>query len=175
MRFFAVQVVSGREDSFIELFSKSRPDLIFHNIKKKMKIRRYGKLVHQVSCVFPGYLFFQYPDDKLSPGVVMALKHSKYFVRILPATDKIIPLSERDAEIIRQFVSFGKEIGPSLVTFDEKNRIRVIKGALFGLEGFIVRVDKRKRRVKVKMDLSDSPILFDLGFDILETIGEKTT
>ncbi|HWP69240.1 MAG TPA: transcription termination/antitermination NusG family protein [Rectinemataceae bacterium] len=173
MSFFAIQVMSGREDAFIELFQKALPDQVVYNIKKKMPTRRMGKPISQVSCIFPGYLFFQSPDDKPSPYLVTQLRRTRHFMRILPATDNIKPLGERDAEIIRQLLSFGREIGPSLVMFDEKKRIKVIKGPLMGLEGHIVKVNRRKRRAKIRLDMNDSPILFDLSFEILESVQEN--
>jgi transcription termination/antitermination protein NusG len=44
---------------------------------------------------------------------------------------------------------------------------------LMGLEGCIIKVNRRKRRAKIRLDMNDSPILFDLGFEILEKLQEK--
>ena len=173
MNFFAMQVMSGREDAFIELLKKTSPDLAIYNIKKKMPTRKMGKAISLVSSIFPGYLFFQFPAEKPSPQLISNLRRTRHFMRILPATDSIKPLGDRDAEIIRQLLSFGREIGPSLVVFDEKKRIKVIHGPLMGLEGCIVKVNRRKRRAKIRLDMNDSPILFDLGFEILESLQER--
>ncbi|HEY9054011.1 MAG TPA: antiterminator LoaP [Rectinemataceae bacterium] len=167
MSFYAIQVMTGKEDAFIELFHKARPDATLHNIKKKIQSRRKGKPVSLSSTVFPGYLFLQCPES-IDPDMIKELRRTKNFTRVLPSTDRISPLNERDTRIISQLLSFGKEIGPSLVVFDEQNRIKVIKGPLMGLEGQIVKVDKRKRRAKVRLDMNDSPILFDLAFEIIE-------
>ena len=172
MNFFAIQIMSGREDAYVELFSKSRPDLSLYSIKKKLPSRKKGKPISKVTCVFPGYLFFQAEDEKPSPEVVSALKRTRNFMRILPATESIKPLSDRDAEIIRHLLSFGKEIGPSLVMFDENKRIKVIRGPMMGMEGLIIKVDKRKKRAKVRLEMNDSPITFDLAFEILEAVKE---
>lgn len=170
MNFFALQVMSGREDAYIELFSRIRPDQTVYNIKKKIQTRKQGKSVSLVSPVFPGYLFFQHPDEKPTPELIRALKRVRNFMRVLPATDAIKPLNDRDAQIIGQLLSFGREIGPSLVMFDENNRIKVIRGPLMGLEGRIIKVDRRKRRAKIQLEMNDSPISFDLGFDVLEAV-----
>jgi len=172
MNFFAIQIMSGREDAYAELFSKSRPDFSLYSIKKKLPSRKKGKPISKVSCVFPGYLFFQAEGEKPSPGIISALKRTRNFMRILPATDNIKPLNDRDAEIIRHLLSFGKEIGPSLVTFDENKRIKVIRGPMMGMEGLIIKVNMRKKRAKVRLEMNDSPITFDLGFEILESIKE---
>lgn len=169
MNFFAMQIMTGMEDAYVELYSKTNPDIVLYAIKKTIRSRKKGKVVTLVNTVFPGYVFFQFPDLALPPGLIRTLKRTRNFVRILPNTHAIKPLNARDSEIIRHLVSFGQSIGTSLVTFDENNRIKILKGPLAGLEGMIVKVDKRKRRAKVRLDMNDSPITFDLGFEILET------
>ena len=37
-----------------------------------------------------------------------------------------------------------------------------------GLEGFIVKVDKRKKRAKISLDFAKENFLIDLAFDVLE-------
>jgi len=37
----------------------------------------------------------------------------------------------------------------------------------------IVKVNKRKKRAKVRLEMNDSPILFDLGFELLESLDKK--
>jgi transcriptional antiterminator NusG len=70
-------------------------------------------------------------------------------------------------------VAFGGEIGSSLVAFDENNRITVIQGPMMGMEGRIIKVDRRKKRAKVRLEMNDSPISFDLSFEVLESIKEE--
>ncbi|MDX9783223.1 MAG: transcription termination/antitermination NusG family protein [Spirochaetia bacterium] len=173
MSFFAIQVTSGREDAYIEFFSKLRPDQTLYNIKKKIRSRKKGKPTVVTTCLFPGYLFFQYPEDSLSGELLRTIRSTKYFIRVLPATDNIKALSERDASIIRQLVAFGGEIGSSVVSFDENNKIKVVQGPMMGMEGRIIKVDRRKKRAKVRLELNDSPISFDLSFEVLESVKEE--
>jgi transcriptional antiterminator NusG len=73
---------------------------------------------------------------------------------------------------------FIKKTGPlalagiSKVYFDEDARIVVVDGPLAGLEGKIVKVDKRKGRAKIKLDLYDDSFTIDLGFELLEKAAE---
>lgn len=167
-RFYAVHVETGYEDSFVELMRKLEPDTDVYNIKKKLTLRKRGKSFQESRPVFPGYLFFRTPDESLLGPLVSRMRRLNHFIRVLPSTDSIKPLSDRDACIIGALLSFGGEIGPSLVTFDENNRIRVIRGALAGLEGSIVKVDRRKRRAKIRLDLHNTSMAFDLGFEVLQ-------
>jgi transcriptional antiterminator NusG len=58
-------------------------------------------------------------------------------------------------------------IGKSTVKFDENSRIYVLSGPLEGLEGKIVKIDKRKQRAKVQLDLYKESFLVDFGFELL--------
>lgn len=175
MNFFAVQVISGREAVYKELFSRHRADITIHHIVKSTPSRKGGKPVKIQSSVFPGYLFIQYPDDTLSSELVQAIRKTKYFLRILPSTDNIQSLCSRDSEIIRHFISFGREIGNSRVIFDENRKIRVIDGPLAGYEGNIVKVNRRKRRATIQLDICNSQMTIILGFEILEALETAKT
>jgi transcriptional antiterminator NusG len=172
MNFFAMQIMTGMEDAYVELLSKTNPDIELFVIKKTIRSRKKGKVVTLINRVFPGYVFFQHPDEELPAILIRTLKRTRNFVRILPDTRAIKPLNARDSDLLHHLVSFGQSIGTSLVTFDENNRIKILKGPLMGLEGMIVKVDKRKRRAKIRLDMNDSPIMFDLGFEVLK-IAEK--
>jgi transcriptional antiterminator NusG len=66
---------------------------------------------------------------------------------------------------------FIREVGPvagkSKVYFDDNSRIVVISGPLSGLEGRIVKADKRKGRAKIKLDLYGDSFFIDLAFEVL--------
>ena len=175
MPYFAIQVVTGRESDYLKRLSLARQDLSTYNITKKLMIRKLGKSTMRASNVFPGYVFLDYPEEALSPEVTITLRKTRYFLRVLPSTTDIKPLSAKDADLIHRFIALGGELGPSLATFDENQRIKILKGAMVGLEGNIVKVDRRKRRVKVRLDFYNTAYLIDLGFELLEKVEEKAT
>lgn len=167
MQYFVIQVRTAQEDDYLRRVSRTRPDLAVHVLKKKLMTRKAGKLVPHMSCLFPGYVFLEQEGDEVSPTVRSHIRRTQGFIRFLPSTQEPKPLRPHDVELIRHFLSFGGQIGLSLVTFDENDRIKVLEGPLTGLEGRIVKVDKRKRRAKIRLDLYDDSILFDLGFELL--------
>jgi transcriptional antiterminator NusG len=67
---------------------------------------------------------------------------------------------------------FIKKVGPlagkSTVYFDEYSRIVVTDGPLMGLEGKIIKVDKRKGRAKIKLDLYEDSFAIDLAFEMID-------
>jgi transcriptional antiterminator NusG len=56
------------------------------------------------------------------------------------------------------------------VSFDAERRIRVISGPLKTLEGRIIKVDRRKGRARVRLELYEDAFLIDFGFDAIESL-----
>ncbi len=167
MQYFAIQIVTRKEDDWLKRIEYHAPGVRFHKIMKKMYIRKQGKTKLENAPVFPGYLFFEYDGDVLPVEVLHIIRHSRFFIRFLPNNESPRPLNQRDSEIIRHFVHFGSIIPPSLVKFDENQKIRVVQGPLQGIEGFIVKVDRRKQRVKVRLTIADSVMTLDLAYEVL--------
>ena len=94
----------------------------------------------------------------------MALKKLPDFYHFLNSNTDIVALCDRDLEIIQHFMGLGPKIGQSLVRFDENDRIVVIEGPLKGIEGSIIKVDRRKQRAKIRIDFGGSSHTMDLSF-----------
>lgn len=63
-------------------------------------------------------------------------------------------------------MTLGRKSGLLMVHFDENERIVVDEGPLKGLEGSIIKVDRRKQRAKIQLDFHGSTYTLDLGFKI---------
>ena len=170
-----IQVSTGKEKKFIEdAARKNEPDKISYSIvfpQRVLKIRKSGKVSEKELPVFAGYLFIG--TDKLSKDLYQHLKRCKGFYRFLPNNQEPRFLEGRDLEILNQFISFGGLAKISQVVFDENDRIKVIEGPLSGLEGYIVRVNKRKGRATVCLDMCQTAFSIDLGFEILNKEEKK--
>jgi transcriptional antiterminator NusG len=180
MSFYVVSVQPRREERFIQAarhlpgtVDGQTADLSFYWPRRKLTIRRKGRRTETLAAVFPGYIFIN--ADTITDQIYRSLKSLPGFYRFLESNDRIRPLSGRDAEIVGHFVKFGEVIGKSTVTLDENQRIRVLHGPLVGLEGLIVKIDKRKQRAKVRLDLYEESFLVDFGFDLLvpDNRGQK--
>ena len=77
-----------------------------------------------------------------------------------------------EAKKIYELAKFGRILGRSKVIYNEDDRIVVIDGPMKGFEGQIVKVDRRKRRAKIRLSLHNNAYLIDLGFDVLEGTDE---
>nr|WP_303933877.1 antiterminator LoaP [Treponema denticola] len=164
-----VQVSTGKEKNFIEDAEfKNKFDELSYSIvfpQRILKIRKAGKVTEKQLPVFAGYLFIG--TDKISKDLYQHIRRCKGFYRFLPNNQDPKSLEGRDLEILNQFISFGGLAKISQVVFDENDRIKVIEGPLSGLEGYIVRVNKRKGRATVCLDMCQTAFSIDLGFEIL--------
>ena len=169
MDYYVVQVSTGKEKNFIEDAEfKNKFDELSYSIvfpQRILKIRKAGKVTEKQLPVFAGYLFIG--TDEISKDLYQHLRKSKGFYRFLPNNQEPKFLEGRDFEILNQFISFGGLAKISQVVFDENDRIKVIEGPLSGLEGYIVRVNKRKGRATVCLDMCQTAFSIDLGFEIL--------
>lgn len=178
MKYYVLQVMTREEPKYLTLVKTSlfveAPDFISHGKflwpRRKLTIRRRGKTHEELAPIFPGYLFYEAED--LPPEVYWALKRTSGFIRVLKNKQNIEPLSGEDRGLLLHFLSFGEIVEKSTVTFDENNRIQVLDGPMKGMEGRIVKVDRRKKRAKVRLTLYEEAFLVDFGFDFLEKKSE---
>jgi Transcription antiterminator len=170
MNYYALQVKTRAEDSYMSraglTLGQAGSDpvrLIFP--RRKMSIRKGGITRTELEPVFPGYLFLE--TEELADTVYWALRTTPGFYRFLPENRNPKPLSGRDLATLKHFISLGPVADKSRVFFDENDRIQVVDGPLKGLEGRIIKVDKRKGRAKVKLDMYDESFPVDLSFEII--------
>lgn len=168
MQYFVLQVKTGGEAKFLQLASsvlrQGEGRLLWP--RRKLRIRKRGTTRQVETAIFPGYLFLE--TGELNRETFWSLKRINGFYQFLPDNRNIEPLSGDDRELIRHFLGFGEVLDTSKVYFDENQRIRVVHGALKGLEGSVIKVDRRKRRAKVKLSLYENSFLIDFGFELLE-------
>jgi transcriptional antiterminator NusG len=171
VNYYAVQVKTRAEEKYIKLLRAMHPEIPFpiYSPKRRIDIRRKGEVSQSTSAVFPGYIFVEVGEDMDIHQYQWAFRRTDGFFRFLRSNQNISPLADRDLETALHFIkNVGPVAGKSRVYFNENSRIVVVEGPLMGLEGRIVKVDKRKGRVKIKLDLYNDSFTIDLGF---ETIG----
>lgn len=135
--------------------------------RRKLTIRRRGIQQASLAPIFPGYVFYE--AEELHPDVYWVLRKLSGYIRFLKNQSNLQALGGKDRELLLHFLSYGEIVDKSLVYFDENRKIRVKSGPMKGLEGRIVRVDKRKKRAKVSLSLYSDRFLVDFGFELLES------
>jgi len=171
MQYFAVQVKTRDEEKFIRLFFTRHPgtDLRVHFPRRRLPVRRSGKMTQILAPVFPGYVFVE-TELRIPPADYWGLRRTDGFYRFLPYNRSIRALSGNDLEVVLHFIRIGPVAEKSRVYFDEEDHIVVQEGPLKGLEGRIIKVDKRKGRAKIKLDLYDDSFSVDLAFETIQRV-----
>lgn len=179
MNYFAIQVKTKGEEKYLKLADYMldvncgdevpRPNFIWP--RRKLLIRKQGRTKEQLAPVFPGYLFLE--TDEVPSEIYWTLRRVDGFFRFLKDNHHIEPLGGRDRELLLHFLSYGEIVEKSTVFFDENQRIRVLQGPMKGLEGRIIKVDKRKQRAKIKLDMYNESFSIDFGFELIEKAGGR--
>lgn len=173
MNYYALQVKTGSEELFIRRAIQSFTPELNGTVRllfprRNMSRRKGGVIQQKLEPIFPGYLFLE--SEELGRDLYWLLRTTQGFYRYLPDNREAKPLEGKDLATLKHFIAFGNIAERSKVRFDENDRILVAEGPLKGLEGRIVKVDKRKGRAKVKLDMYDESFLIDLAFEVL---GQK--
>jgi len=172
MNYYAIQVRSRGERKFIKLFKALHPqvELPIHFPQRQLDIRRGGKVRQSVIGIFPGYIFVEAGNEEDIKASQWEFRRTQGFFRFLKSNQDITPLSGKDLELVLHFLKTGPIAGRSKVYFNENSRIVVVEGPLSGLEGRILKVDKRKGRAKIKLDLYNDSFAIDLAFEVIGSL-----
>jgi transcriptional antiterminator NusG len=170
MTYYAMQVKTRGEEKFIKLFKARHPEITMpiYFPKREMKERHGEETVRRTLSIFPGYIFIEMSETEKIQQYQWAFRRTDGFFRFLHSNQKIVPLEGRDLEIVLHFIKTpGGVAGISKIYFNENDKIVVMEGPLKGMEGKVVKIDKRKGRAKIKLDLYDDAYLVDLAFEVI--------
>jgi len=173
MNYYSIQVKTRSENKFIKLLKNLHPEITFplYFPQRRLDIRKQGKLRSSLSGVFPGYVFIEAESDDEIINYQWEFRRTEGFYRFLKSNQDITALNGQDLELVLHFIkNTGAVAGSSKVYFDENSRIVVVEGPLAGLEGRIIKVDKRKRRAKVSLDLYNDSFAIDLAFEVIGSL-----
>ena len=173
MEYYVIQLLTGKEESFLKYAKNSLPreDIRFFWLRRELFIKKLGITRKSVSSIFPGYIFIESGD--ISYDFYKNIKKFPGFCRFLRNNDDIRPLSMDEKKVVYQLSLNGEIAGISKVYFNADDKIKVISGPMKGLEGEIVKVDKRKKRAKIKLKLYEDSFLIDFGFELIEHFKEE--
>jgi transcriptional antiterminator NusG len=174
MKYYAIQVKTRAEEKYIRLFNAMHPDITIKTYfpRRQLDIRRRHKILHSNLGIFPGYIFIELDEEDDIYTYQWAFRTTDGFYRFLKSNQNICALQDKDLELVLHFIkNVGPLAGKSKVYFDENSRIVVLDGPLMGLEGKIIKVDKRKGRAKIKLDLYDDAFSIDLAFEVIRTLS----
>ena len=168
--YYALQVKTREEQKIMQQARAMNPGMpmALHFPQRDLTIRKGGVARPSRLAIFPGYVFLELDSGEDVRGYRWAFRRVDGFYRFLRSNRHITPLQDRDLELLLHFIKVGPVAGASKVYFDENSRIVVLHGPLSGLEGRIKKVDRRKKRAKVVLDLYGDSFSIDLAFETIE-------
>ncbi len=174
---YLIQVATGKEETYIihvKNLAGSKPGFQLVVPKRQLTIRKKGKEQQVIKPIFPGYIFLV--SDCIEPEDRTLLRSIPGFMRYM-RNDKgeLIPLSNNDRELLIQLTATGETTKRSVVSFDKNNKVIPLSGPLKDCEGKIIKVDRRKRRVKVKFLLNDKTFLINFEYEEVKKSAKNTS
>ena len=170
VRYYCLMVRTGEEERFkrelLEEFGDEQR-LAAYFFKKKMRTNK-GLFFEQ--ALFPGYVFCGI--ERLDARAVERVKRVRGFLRFLASNTDIRPLAGENLSVFENFLRCGENLGLSRLKFAPGRRIIVSDGPLRGLEGNIMAVNKRQRRVTVRLDMMGSVSRVDMCYEDVTDAGE---
>lgn len=167
--YFVIQVKTLAEKEFVSRVQNLFPGIKLYFPQRILYMYKAGKTTPSLHPVFPGYVFMELDADDNANRYLMPFRKTEEFYRFLKSDKEITPLTKKDLELALRFIQRPGAIAEaSKVYFDENSRIVVLQGPLSGFEGKIVKVDRRKKRAKIALDLYDNNFFIDLAFDVID-------
>lgn len=177
---YCVSSISGREEDarfFLET-NVSDPRVRFILPLRAVFNRNGKEFTRKEYPLYPGYFFFtiEEPVTEDHTGLLSTLvdlcRLNSNVLKILITYRNIRPLTRIDIRTIEELVNPQNVVDISRGYY-ENGRVRVAEGPLKGKEGFIRKVEVRKRRVKVELEFLGEKRLLDFGFEFIAVAPDK--
>jgi transcriptional antiterminator NusG len=165
-KWYALFVMTGKEEKVRERLKYRLQDKKIKIVipKRKIRERKNGIWEIRIKKLFPGYILLN--------GIIGVEEY--YFLKGVPDILKLLrdgyeplEINRQEINIISRLVCDNEVIGISKVLM-ENDRIIVIDGPLLGMDGLIEKIDKRKQRVKVRLQFLGEPRLVDLCISMVQ-------
>lgn len=164
---YVVQTMAGREFAVCRLIEGLSTDDILDECfvpQYEMQKRFCGEWRTCAATLFPGYLIVVTDCvDKLAAR----LRRTPAFARILSNDGGFIPLERDEVAWIDAFTERGHRTVSASEGVIEGDRIVVLKGPLVGREGWIKKVNRRKRTAYLEIDMFGRTIQTKIGLGIV--------
>jgi transcriptional antiterminator NusG len=166
---YVIQVRVGTEESMeLKCQKEVSEDVLekcfipYSETKKKMQ----GKWITERKILFPGYIFVI--TDKVEE-LFLALKKVIGFSKLLGTGDDIVPLEEREVALLQKFGGEEQVVQMSEGIIENTN-VKITSGPLEGMEGFIRKIDRHKRKAWLELPMFGGMQRVEIGLEIVAKI-----
>ena len=164
---YVVQTMAGREFAVCRLIvSLVEGDVLEECFVPQYEVQKQfrGEWRTCVATLFPGYLIVV--TDRVDE-LEAQMRRVPAFVRVLSNDGGFVPLERDEVAWIDAFTEKGhRTVGVSEGVIDG-DRIVVLKGPLMGHEGWIKKINRRKRTAYLEIDMFGRTIQTKIGLGIV--------
>lgn len=131
--------------------------------KRRIRERRGGKWYFVTRTLFTGYVLVQ---GNVSCDIIARLRGIPGLIRLLESGSEPLRIEWYEMKVLSHLICNGEIIGLSDVLV-ENEKIRVIDGPLIDMEGYIINVDHRKGRARIRLNFLGEPRTVELGINLI--------
>lgn len=149
-----------------ELAERIRRECGWEAINPRIVQRKWVKGVafEEIKTLLPGYIFVY--TEAMIPYPRAAFRMD-YVIRLLGDEGSNYTLVGDDDRFARMLYNCGGTIG-ILKAYQEGDRVRLVEGALGGIEGEIIRLERRKGRAQIRYQFAGSTCTTWVGYDLID-------
>lgn len=183
-RWYAVQVVAGREDHMrdevlqavaieerlvaerVGTADKLAATSIVRTVfvpKARVGVKRDGKWLPGEETLLPGYLIAVTRDPSRLSG---ALRRVNGLARLVKQDNEFVPLSKESVEWMERYTRRGASAIEMSEGYVTHGTLHVTAGPLMGREANVVKVDHRRKRAYLELEMFGRTITAQLGIRI---------
>lgn len=163
---YVIQVRSGTEREIVKqcqsVISQTVLERSFLPCFEEMK-RYQGAWHKEQKLLFPGYVFLISEDPE---QLYRSLKQVIGLTKLLKTGDQIISLTEAEIRFLLKFG--GKDQLVKMSTgFVEQERVVILEGPLKGMEGYVCKVNRHKRKAELHLSMFGRELKVQVGLEIV--------
>lgn len=173
MEWYVLFVQTGKEEKVQKSLHYHFDHSVLNSLVPKRLVpeKRLGKIEYISKTLFPGYVFIKADMDKT---LYYQLKNIPWYYRVLGQGSCFSKVTPEEMAPITKLTGENETINISKI-YLINSEVVVQSGPLKGLEGIIKKVDPRKKRAKIQLNLIGEPRTIDLGIEvIMKTITTNT-
>jgi transcriptional antiterminator NusG len=177
---YALQCVSGRESVVRDGVQKIFTNYATFFPQRALEIRKNGKTSIQVKALFPGYFFLQsssrllYREAIELSRKINGICSSVSLLKVVGmhkndksiGSDEIAPILNHEMDLFLN-ITDDQEVVQFSQYKKEGDKVQIICGPLSGREGIIIKINPRKKRIKIGVNLLGEMQILDLGAEMI--------
>ena len=164
--YYVIQVAPREEQKIVNLIKGAVPKEIcrkcffpMRDIRRKIR----GEFVDFREKLFPGYIFL---ESDAPMETYLDLKTIPLFKVMLKSGDDFAPLAPAEEAILKQLLGEDKRVDVSIGTMEE-GKLKILSGPIKGMEKYIIRVDKHKRKALLQMQMLRKVVEYNVALELV--------